>query len=37
MTARGPRAKVVEIAGVGHAPSLIADEQLAVVEAFLAD
>lgn len=37
MTRRGPKAKVEELAGVGHAPSLIADDQLAMVERFLAD
>lgn len=37
MTRRGPRAKVVEIPGVGHAPSLIPDEQIAVIERFLTD
>lgn len=37
MTRRGPRARVEEIAGVGHAPSLIADDQIALVERFLAD
>lgn len=37
MTRRGPRAKVVEIPGVGHAPSLIADDQLAAVERLLND
>ena len=36
MTRRGPRAEVAEIAGVGHAPTLIADDQAARVEAFLA-
>jgi len=35
MRARGPRAHVVEFAGVGHAPTLIADEQIAAVEDFL--
>jgi len=35
MTARGPKAKLVEIAGVGHAPTLIHDDQIAVVRAFL--
>lgn len=37
MTRRGPRAKVVDIPGVGHAPSLIPDEQIAVIERFLTD
>jgi len=37
MGARGPKAKLVEVSGVGHAPSLIADGQIALVEDFLAD
>lgn len=37
MTRRGPRATVERIPGVGHAPSLIADEQIDVVERFLVD
>lgn len=36
MTRRGPKAKVEEVAGVGHAPSLIADDQIAAVERLLA-
>ena len=35
MTGRGPRAKLVEFAGVGHAPMLMADDQIAVVRDFL--
>jgi len=35
MTRRGPKARLVEIAGVGHAPALMADEQIAVVHEFL--
>lgn len=35
MSARGPEAKVVEIAGVGHAPTLVADDQVALVCDFL--
>lgn len=35
MSERGPRAKVVEIAGVGHAPTLIHDDQIQLVRAFL--
>lgn len=35
MAARG--ARVAEVAGVGHAPTLIADDQIAIVERFLAD
>ncbi len=35
MTGRGPRARVVEFAHVGHAPTLVTEDQIAVVEAFL--
>jgi pimeloyl-ACP methyl ester carboxylesterase len=35
MSERGPKAKVVEIAGVGHAPTLIHQEQISVVREFL--
>ena len=35
MTQRGPKAKLVEFAGVGHAPTLMAANQLAAVNAFL--
>lgn len=35
MMQRGPRARLVEFQGVGHAPTLIAREQLAVVADFL--
>jgi pimeloyl-ACP methyl ester carboxylesterase len=35
MARRGPRAKVVEIAGVGHAPTLIHADQIAIVRDFL--
>jgi pimeloyl-ACP methyl ester carboxylesterase len=35
MTARGPRARVVEFDGVGHAPTLIAADQVAAVAGFL--
>ena len=35
MALRGPRAKVVEIAGVGHAPTLLHDDQIAIVRDFL--
>jgi len=37
MTARGPRARLVEFAGVGHAPTLVNDEQTDVVRHFLLD
>lgn len=35
MEARGPRAKAVEIRGVGHAPTLIHADQIAIVKDFL--
>jgi pimeloyl-ACP methyl ester carboxylesterase len=35
MTQRGPKAKLVEFAGVGHAPTLIADDQVKAVKDFL--
>jgi pimeloyl-ACP methyl ester carboxylesterase len=35
MTERGPKARVVEIAGVGHAPTLIHEHQIRVVADFL--
>jgi len=35
MAARGPRPRIVEFAGVGHAPMLLAPDQLAPVVAFL--
>jgi pimeloyl-ACP methyl ester carboxylesterase len=35
MTERGPRAQLVEFAGVGHAPTLVDDDQVAVVREFL--
>jgi pimeloyl-ACP methyl ester carboxylesterase len=35
MSARGPRAKVVEIRGVGHAPTLMHPDQIALVRDFL--
>jgi pimeloyl-ACP methyl ester carboxylesterase len=35
MTARGPRARLHEFAGVGHAPTIVAAEQVAVVRDFL--
>jgi pimeloyl-ACP methyl ester carboxylesterase len=35
MTARGPRARLVEFAGVGHAPMLVQPEQVKVVRDFL--
>jgi hypothetical protein len=35
MAQRGPRAKVAEIAGVGHAPTLMHDDQIKLVREFL--
>ena len=35
MTQRGPKARLVELAGVGHAPMLVVDDQVAVVREFL--
>ena len=35
MTQRGPRARLVEFAGVGHAPTLVAADQVAAVKGFL--
>ena len=35
MAERGPRAKCVEIAGIGHAPTLMHADQIAIVRAFL--
>jgi len=35
MSERGPRATVVEFAGVGHAPTLIHEDQIRVVRTFL--
>jgi pimeloyl-ACP methyl ester carboxylesterase len=37
MAVRGPRARAVEFAGVGHAPTLIHADQIAVVRDFLLD
>ena len=31
MTKRGPKAKLVEIKGCGHAPSLMTDDQVSVI------
>lgn len=35
MTQRGPKARLVEFAGVGHAPTFVADDQVQVVTDFL--
>jgi len=37
MTRRGPRARLVELPGIGHAPTLMSDEQIALVRGFLLD
>src|SRR5512133_3912360 len=37
MMARGPKARLVEFAGVGHAPTFIADDQVQAVASFLLD
>ena len=36
MTERGPRARLVELPGVGHAPTLVHADQIAIVRDFLA-
>ena len=35
MTRRGPKAKLVELPGIGHAPTLMHEDQIAIVRAFL--
>jgi pimeloyl-ACP methyl ester carboxylesterase len=35
MKQRGPKARLVEFAGVGHAPTVVADDQVATVREFL--
>ena len=35
MTQRGPRAQCHELAGIGHAPTLVQDDQVVVVRSFL--
>jgi pimeloyl-ACP methyl ester carboxylesterase len=35
MTARGPQAKLVELPGIGHAPTLLHADQIAIVREFL--
>lgn len=37
MTRRGPKARCVEFPGVGHAPTLVSEDQRAVVRNFLSD
>ena len=36
MTHRGPKARLVEFAGLGHAPQLLSEDQIGVVRDFLA-
>jgi pimeloyl-ACP methyl ester carboxylesterase len=36
MTQRGPRAQLIEFPGIGHAPALMAQDQIAAIEDFLA-
>ncbi len=36
MAARGPKAAVVEIKGCGHAPALMAEDQIAIIDDWLA-
>ncbi|HEV8014634.1 MAG TPA: alpha/beta hydrolase [Stellaceae bacterium] len=35
MTQRGPRATLLEFAGIGHAPALVAEDQIAAIRDFL--
>jgi pimeloyl-ACP methyl ester carboxylesterase len=35
MTRRGPKAKLVELPGIGHAPTLLHADQIAIVREFL--
>jgi pimeloyl-ACP methyl ester carboxylesterase len=35
MTRRGPQAKLVDLPGIGHAPTLMHDDQIAIVRKFL--
>jgi pimeloyl-ACP methyl ester carboxylesterase len=37
MMARGPKAQLVEFAGVGHAPTFISDDQVQTLTSFLLD
>jgi hypothetical protein len=37
MKVRGPKARVIEIAGVGHAPSLIAVDQINLILEFFSE
>ena len=35
MTQRGPKAKLVELQGIGHAPTLMHEDQIGIVRQFL--
>jgi hypothetical protein len=35
MSQRGPKAKLVEIAGVGHAPTFVHEDQIMIAKEFL--
>jgi pimeloyl-ACP methyl ester carboxylesterase len=37
MTQRGPKARLVEFVGVGHAPTFVADDQVQTLLSFLLD
>lgn len=37
MTQRGPRARLVELSGIGHAPALMAEDQIALIESWLVE
>ncbi len=37
MTERGPHARIVELPGIGHAPALMAADQIALIEGWLAE
>jgi pimeloyl-ACP methyl ester carboxylesterase len=37
MTQRGPRARIVEFSDIGHAPALMAEDQIASIESWLAE
>ncbi|MDB5409013.1 MAG: alpha/beta hydrolase, partial [Rhodospirillales bacterium] len=36
-TQRGPKARLVEFPGIGHAPALMAPDQIAAIDAFLGE
>jgi pimeloyl-ACP methyl ester carboxylesterase len=35
MTRRGPKAQLIELDGIGHAPALMAEDQITIVREFL--